>query len=160
MSDDFDRNLIKGKIAEQIFERMFRTEDWEVFRYGYEFTESFISQHQHEVSFPPALDTIRSTPDFIITKNEENKVERKRDVFVVEVKYRSQLLPEKTLETAQEYAEKWKYTHLFIATPTGFYFGSVGDIIASKGNIEPLKHGWVSAAHQENYLKILNEFIN
>ncbi len=53
MKDDFVHNLIKGKIAEMIFELMFREcKRFSTFRYGYEYTEEYLAQHRKEIKFP------------------------------------------------------------------------------------------------------------
>ena len=55
--------------------------------------------------------------------------------------------------------KSWKRAALFIASPDGFYFDTVEDVIASKGEIKPFKHPKIPAKTQTQYLELLNEFI-
>ncbi len=48
---------------------------------------------------------------------------------------------------------------MYLATPDGFYFGKVSDIVEKKGKMERLSHPQISSALQERYLKLLNGFI-
>ncbi|MBI3379453.1 hypothetical protein HY029_01715 [Candidatus Gottesmanbacteria bacterium] len=154
MNAFFVRNLIKGKITEVIFEEMFReSEEFTVIPIGYEHTIPELAQYQHHVQIKKVLDNIRSAPDFVlINKN-------KTEVFLVEVKYRETLLKTELLKIATEISEHWNPCWLFVASKTGFYFSPCHTIINAQGNIEVLSKSWVKDEIQEEYFKILPEFI-
>ena len=46
-----------------------------------------------------------------------------------------------------------------MASPTGFYFDSVDEIILNKGKIKDFKHTSVSEKNMNEFLVLLNEFI-
>lgn len=152
MSMDFSRQLIKGRIAEVIFERMFREKgDYTVIPFGYEQTVPTLAQYQHEAVVKKVMDNIGDAPDFILVSN------NKRNVFLVEVKYRSNLLASEIKEMAKKLLLRWDPAFLFVATPQGFFF-SAAHTITNKREIEKLKAGWIPLNMQKDYLALLNEF--
>lgn len=64
------------------------------------------------------------------------------------------------LSAAKDMKKSWKKSCLFVASPGGFYFGTIDDIIKNKGVIDSFKHKMISEESQEKYLALLNEFIN
>jgi hypothetical protein len=64
-----------------------------------------------------------------------------------------------TLRVARTIEKSWKRAALFIATPTGFYFDTLENIIKNKGAIKPFRHAKISQKIQTEYLELLNEFI-
>lgn len=150
---DFAKNVIKGKIAEIVFEFMFRTKGYTVFHNGYEYTQTLIAQHFKLLKEKGLYDTLRSSPDFLLFS--ENNTE----VYSVEVKYRSEL-PKK--EDIKELAEKirrfWEHTFLFISTPQGFYYDSCNTIINKDGEINKLQDNIIPDGLQQQYLRLLNDF--
>src|SRR2546430_13495608 len=98
MSNSFEHNLIKGKIAETIFELMFReAKTFEVFRYGFEYTDEYLAQHRKDLAFPEILDSISGAPDFLLVSNNSGKA----SVYLVEVKCRTHIYEDKLVEIAQ-----------------------------------------------------------
>jgi len=82
----FSKRLIKGKIAEMIFERMFADSgQFTILRSGYEYSLPELAQYTQLPAVEKYFENIRTTPDFILISND-----RKR-AFIVEVKYRSML---------------------------------------------------------------------
>lgn len=88
--NDFPANLIKGRIAETIFELMFReATDYEVYPLGYEHTTPILKEYrdhpnqQHKDILSKVLDNFDSTPDFLLTNAD------KSEIYLVEVKYRT-----------------------------------------------------------------------
>ncbi|MBS3904201.1 MAG: hypothetical protein KGZ39_02620 [Simkania sp.] len=151
---EFSEQLIKGKIAELIFSQMFRnSKKFTVIPFGYENTFPEIAQYAYMADNTQVLDTIRSAPDFALVSHD------KRDVYLVEVKYRSFIDEKHVKEMAENIQNRWKSVQLFIATPKGFYFGDCEHILASNGVMYPLDLDWVSEKDQEGYIKLLNEFI-
>lgn len=151
---EFSEQLIKGKIAELIFSQMLRNSNkFTVIPFGYENTFPEIAQYAYMANDLQVLDTIRSAPDFALVSHD------KREVYLIEVKYRSSIDNNQIKEIAKKIQNRWKSVQLFIATPTGFYFGNCNDIILSDGIIPSLDTIWVPENDQKEYTKLLNEFI-
>jgi hypothetical protein len=151
---EFSEQLIKGKIAELIFSQMFRnSKKFTVIPFGYENTFPEIAQYAYMADNTQVLDTIRSAPDFALVSHD------KRDVYLVEVKYRSFIDEKHVKEIAEKIQDRWKSVQLFVASPQGFYFGDCKDITNANGAIPILSTAWVSKEEQEGYIKLLNEFI-
>lgn len=154
MDINFSRNLIKGKIAEAIFEEMFRASgEFTVLPIGYEHTTPTLAQHQHLLEVKQVLDNIRNAPDFALI-SQDNK-----NVFLVEVKYRSELNKEEILEIAKDTLIRWNPCFLFVATKDNFYFSPCSSIANSEGEIEKLRESWIKKDIQEKFLSLLNEFV-
>lgn len=152
---EFSEQLIKGKIAELIFSQMFRNSNkFTVIPFGYENTFPEIAQYAYMADNTQVLDTIRSAPDFALVSHD------KRDVYLIEVKYRSFIDKKHVKEMAEKIQNRWKSVQLFIATPTGFYFGNCSEIVSSEGIISNLNTAWVSENDQKEYVRLLNEFIS
>jgi hypothetical protein len=152
---EFSEQLIKGKIAELIFSQMFRNSNkFTVIPFGYENTFPEIAQYAYMADNTQVLDTIRSAPDFALVSHD------KRDVYLIEVKYRSFIDKKHVKEIAEKIQNRWKSVQLFIATPTGFYFGNCSEIVSSEGIISNLNTAWVSENGQKEYVRLLNEFIS
>jgi Holliday junction resolvase-like predicted endonuclease len=152
---DFSEQLIKGKIAEMIFSQMFRdSKQFTVIPFGYETTFPEIAQYAYLAEDKQVFETIRNTPDFAIVSHD------KREVYLIEVKYRHNLTAQHVLEMAEKIHERWKSVQLFVATPKGFYFGNCSDIILDKGKILPLDTSWISEDSQIEYIKLLMSFID
>lgn len=151
---EFSEQLIKGKIAELIFSQMFRnSKKFTVIPFGYENTFPEIAQYAYMADNTQVLDTIRSAPDFALVSHD------KRDVYLVEVKYRSFVDEKHIKEIAEKIQDRWKSVQLFIATPKGFYFGDCAEVAENNGVISNLDTNWVSEDVQQEYVKLLNEFI-
>lgn len=148
----FTENLIKGRIAEIIFESMLReSQSFTVLHFGY---EHILPELAHSKIFDRETDTaraVRSAPDFAIINNET------KQVHLIEVKYRKILRKSDILRLAQRMAEAWNPSYIFLASKTGFYFGSIHDIIKSKGDIKPLVHKNIPPQLQKKYLELLNK---
>lgn len=152
---EFSEQLIKGKISEMIFSQMFRdSKNFTVIPFGYETTFPEIAQYAYLAEDKVVLETIRNTPDFAIVSHD------KREVYLIEVKYRTFLTEQHVLDIAEKIHERWKSVQLFIATPGGFYFGCCADIILDKGKIPHLDTSWVNDITQKEYTKLLMNFIN
>lgn len=143
---------MKGRIAETVFEQMYRdTGNFTVLEFGYEkivpeLVQGGYSEHDDIV------DTLRTAPDFAVIDM------RKKHVRLIEVKYRSKVLPQYTLAIAERMRKTWNPSYLFIASLNGFYFGSIEDIINARGLINPLGFEDVPKELQNKYLKVLQEF--
>jgi len=150
--------FIKGRITEEIFERMIREDQnhtFTVIPFGYEKTTPELAQYGELIRNYETLTVIRQSPDFILIKND------KTEVHFVEVKYRKEL-NEKVVITLKESAENvsrfWFGTWFFVATQKGFYFDSCNEIIKN-GEIRPLGETIISKEIQDKYLGVLREFI-
>ena len=148
----FTENLIKGKIAEIVFENMLREAGcFTILHFGY---EHILPELAHGGAFDRESDTaraVRSAPDFAIINNETKQVN------LIEVKYRKILRRDDILNVAERMAEAWNPSFIFVASKTGFYFDSITQIIKNKGKISPLKHKNISPKLQEKYLELLNK---
>lgn len=156
--DKFQHDLIKGKIAELIFELMFReTGRFTALRFGYEYTLPELAQYQHLVEVKKVLDNISNSPDFILIGNEKNK-DSKLEVFTVEVKYRATPNPKEIKEIAENTLKTWNPSWLFLATPNGFFFSPCSSVVKNEGQVSHLSDSWVSEALKAKYLELLRDF--
>ncbi|MDD5430946.1 MAG: hypothetical protein PHP03_01860 [Candidatus Pacebacteria bacterium] len=149
----FSKELIKGRIAEIVFEQMFRESgNFTILRFGYEYTLPELAQFQHSVELQKVLENMRHTPDFVLIS------QSKKEVYLVEVKYRSNYYEDEIKQIAEETLKKWDPSFLFLATPKGFFFGPCNTIVTDNGKIGVLYDKWASKEIQEKYLELLNEF--
>lgn len=154
MRNDFEHNLIKGKIAETIFEMMFReVKKFTVLHFGYEYTESVLAQYQNMVVMRKVLDTVSKAPDFILL------TENKKQPYIVEVKYRAHIDKEEMVSIAEQIVKNWEIAWIFLISKEGFHFGPVHRIINSNGQIEDLRLGWVSEKIQNKYKKLAEDWL-
>jgi hypothetical protein len=153
---DFTKNLIKGGIAEVIFQQMFIEMDTSiVIPFGYEHSATVLHQFQKQMEQQDKIDleNVRNMPDFLLISQE------KKNAILVEVKYRKFKSDIYTAEIAQKICNRWSSTWLFLASSEGFFFGKCSEIIASKGKIDKLSENWVTKERQEQYLNLLIRFI-
>ena len=152
MTMKFSRDLIKGRIAEVVFEQMIRDEKkYDVIPFGYEHTMPSLAQFQHLVMIKQVMENISNAPDFALISKDKTRV------YLVEVKYRSHIDNKKLKECAEKLLERWDPSWLFVATPNGF-FCAPSSTIARNGDIGKLSASWVSEERQSEYLQLLNEF--
>ena len=150
----FSENLVKGRIAETLFEQMLRDAGgFTILAFGYESVIPELAHRQHDMQAEETMEIIRRAPDFAVINNDTH------DVHLIEVKYMMHISAEKVLKAATLMFESWKPSYLFVATPEGFYFDKASTIVENKGMIEPLRHKQIPADLQEKYVKLLNEFI-
>lgn len=151
----FSKNLIKGRVAEMIFEQMLRDAGgFTVLGFGYEKIIPELARRQDTIEAERTMEIIRRAPDFAVIKHETNKV------YLVEVKYMHNITREKVLMCAEKMINSWDPSYLFIVTPHSFYFESVRSIVEKKGQIEAFGYDAVSKELQDEYLKLLNTFID
>ncbi len=151
---DFSKQLLKGKICELIFDRMFlKTGKFIVIPFGYENIIPEIRQYMKLSNNDEMLDSVRNAPDFALVSQEQNRV------FLVEVKYRGIFQKEEIKKIAEKIQDKWKQAILFLATPEHFYFDFCSDIIKNDGDISLLKTDLVNEEIQKEYIELLNQFI-
>ncbi|MEI8361566.1 MAG: hypothetical protein WCG01_05525 [bacterium] len=152
MSIKFSRELIKGRIAEVVFEEMIRSEGrYTTIPFGYEHTVPSLAQYQHLARIKEVMNNISDAPDFALIS------EDKSEVYLVEVKYRSNIDKDELRLTATKLLDRWNPSWIFIATNEGFYCGT-SSTISKNGVINKLSTNWVSASRQEEFLKLLCEF--
>jgi len=150
---DFSRNLIKGKIAEMIFERMFtESGEFTILRSGYEYTLPELAQYRQLPEVEKYIENVRKIPDFILISDD-----RKR-AFIVEVKYRTQRDDENISKIACDTLKIWNPSWLFVASPDGFFFSPCNAVKKNKGKIGQLPESWINKEIQDKYLKLMNEF--
>jgi len=150
----FSKKLLKGKIAEFIFERMFLDSDkFTIVPLGYEKTSSFLAQSNDTSYERQIIKSISSIPDYaIIPKDKEG-------IYLVEVKYRSKPELENFKEIAEDVKKNNPNSWLFVVSPSGFYFSICSDVIKNDGKIDNLSETWVNKKLQDQYLELLNEFV-
>lgn len=152
MTIQFSRDLIKGRIAEVIFEQMIRDEGrYTVIPFGYEHTIPTLAQYQHLTEIKQVMDNIKGAPDFALIS------ENKKEVYLVEVKYQKNLDINKITEYAHGLMGRWNPSWIFVATPQAFYCAPSSSIIKDN-KISSLSTNWVVSERQAEYLKLLNEF--
>jgi len=150
---NFSKNLIKGKIAQIIFEQMFREQgEYTVIPFGYEniLPEIFPQRNNFEGA-QKAIDNIRNAPDYTIISAKKEKV------YLVEVKYRRELNMEEIKSIAAKQIERWNPSCLFVATQNGFYFDLCSAIVRN-AKIAKLADKTIGLDLQIKYLELLNEF--
>ena len=157
MADNFSENLIKGRIAETVFERMFREETkFDMYPLGYEYTMPILQQVKNELLHQEKKDTIQSIldnvddlPDYLLVKSD------KSELYMVEVRYLEAFDLKKILNAAEKINSRWHPAWLFEATKDGFYFDACQSIITHK-KMKPLD--WVDINAQQKYLKLIQDF--
>ncbi|HUQ84897.1 MAG TPA: hypothetical protein VM077_01105 [Candidatus Limnocylindrales bacterium] len=155
MDRKYSENLIKGKITEVIFEEMFRTSnEFTIIPLGYEHTTPILAQYQHFVHVQKVLENLRNAPDFALISQDKTRV------FLVEVKYRIQFDKYDIQKITNSISSAWDPCYLFIASENNFYFENTKNIANNNGEISKLSENWISNHIQEEYLFLLNEFIN
>lgn len=148
----FARSLVKGKIAETIFEQMLREAGvFTVLEFGYEKVIPEILSLR-STQGDDVVEMLRSAPDFAVIDHSTKKV------HLVEVKYQHTINATYVLNAAKRMHKCWNPSYLFIATLEGFYFDEITRIIKNYGAIAPLQTTQVSQELQNNYLKILQDF--
>lgn len=151
--------FIKGRIVEELFERMIREDPnhtFTVIPFGYEKTTPELAQYGELIKNYETLKVIRQSPDFILIKND------KTEVHFVEVKYRrefNELVAKDIKESAESLLKYWSGAWLFVATQTGFYFDSGVEIIKNNGAMKRLDEKIITPEIQDKYLTVLKEFI-
>jgi hypothetical protein len=154
MDVNSSREIIKGKIVENIFEEMFRASNQStVLPLGYEHTTPILAQYQHLVKVQKVLENIRSAPDFALITQD------KTQVYFVEVKYRQVFIKEEIHEIAKSLLTKWDPSYLFLATKEKFYFSPCNSIDINAGVMEELNERWIKADVHQEYFSLLHEFI-
>ncbi len=150
----FTHELIKGKIAEIIFEQMIHnTKGYTVLEFGYEKVVHQLAKAPKSEDARAMIEIVRKAPDYAIVNEDTH------NVTLVEIKYMAKKTNAKVNAIAKEIEKSWRHAALFIATPNGFFFDQVDTIIANKGAIKPFHHGKIQPKVVEQYLAMLNEFI-
>ena len=150
---EFTRELIKGRIAETIFEQMFRESGmFTILRSGYEYTLPELAQYQHLVEIKAVIANIKNAPDFVLISQD------KTEVYLVEVKFCTRRDSKKIKEIVDQTLKIWNPSWLFVASPDGFFFEPCNDISMKNGEIGQLYPKWVELNMQAEYLKILKQF--
>ena len=122
----FSENLIKGKIAETIFEQMFRNEGrYTILHFGYEHIVPELVKTGERNG--PTMEIIRRAPDFAVINQDTGAVR------LIEVKYSWRYDYDRVLDIAKKMKKSWNPSFLFIATKSGFYFDDINNIIKHEG---------------------------
>ncbi len=152
--EQFIKDLIKGKIAEIIFEQMFReTGNYTILHSGYEYTLPELAQYQHFAEIKAVIENIRNAPDFILISQD------KKEVYLVEVKYRKHRDANELKRIVQDTLKTWNPSWLFVASPDGFFFEPCNSILKNNGRIGHLvNEKFVKPKIREEYLGFLNQF--
>ncbi len=152
---DFSRKLVKGRIAETLFEQMLRdTGCFTILAFGYESVLPELAHRQNDIHAQETMEIIRRAPDFAVINNESH------DVHLIEVKYMKHPRTEWILRDAKRMYESWKPSYLFLATPEGFFFDKASTIVEKGGIVSPLNHPQIPKDLQAKYIALLNEFID
>lgn len=151
---NFSKKLVKGRIAETLFEQMLRdTGCFTILAFGYESVIPELAHRQNDIRAQETMEIIRRAPDFAVINNKTH------DVHLIEVKYMMRPKKEWILRDANRMFESWKPSYLFLATPEGFFFDKASTIIETRGEVKSLNHPQIPKELQEKYIKLLNEFI-
>ena len=126
-----------------------------VLEFGYEKTLPSLAQmHPKSPSSAETMQIIKTAPDFTLIDKQT------KEVHLVEVKYMRNITKGNVGSAARKVEKSWKKAALFIASPDGFYFDTVEDIMKNKGVISEFKHPKITKKAQGQYLELLNEFIS
>ncbi|PLX27140.1 hypothetical protein C0583_04535 [Candidatus Parcubacteria bacterium] len=152
MKNNFQKQLIKGKIAELIFQQMFaEAKQYTILPLGYERVLPGLLDYSSNNILKP----IRSAPDFVLVPKDE----KDENIMIVEVKFRKH--PETSnnlLKIAKEQNKRWNPSYLFIASLKGFYFGRC-DLIIKNRKIEKLSEELIPKKYQDRYCKMVSDFL-
>lgn len=152
--ENFSKNLIKGRIAETLFEQMFRdVGKFTILSFGYEKILPELARKQNDIKAEEAMEIIRRAPDFAVIDNQSHEVQ------LVEVKYLMNPNQDVVFEDAKRMVGSWRPSYLFLATPKGFYFDKALEIFRKKGDMRELDPQVIPTEQQQKYLVLLNEFI-
>ena len=150
----FTDQLIKGKIAEIVFEQMIhQTKGYTILEFGYEKVVRQLAKERKNDAAKETIEIVRRAPDFAIIN------EKTHDITLVEVKYMHQVTPKYVQHAARDIKKSWKRASLFIASPEGFYFGTVSELVDNGGHIKPFHHNHISKKRQLEYLALVNKYI-
>jgi hypothetical protein len=150
----FSDNLVKGRIAETLFEQMLRDAGgFTLLAFGYESVLPELAHRQHDINAEETMEIIRRAPDFAVINNKTH------EVHLIEVKYMMHVSAFTVLKAAKLMYDSWKPSFLFVASPNGFFFDKASVIIKNEGVINPLSHEQIPAHLQEKYIFLLNKFI-
>ncbi|MDO8504820.1 MAG: hypothetical protein Q7S36_03125 [Candidatus Liptonbacteria bacterium] len=151
----FSRQLVKGRIAETLFEQMLRDAGgFTILAFGYESVLPELAHRQQDIQAKETMEIIRRAPDFAVIDNNTH------EVHLIEVKYMSNrngwVLP-----AATRMHDSWKPAYLFIASPDGFFFDKASRIIERGGIIDKLSLSQLKIPDelQTKYIALLNRFI-
>jgi len=151
-NSNFAIRLVKGKIAETIFEQMFReTKNFTILGFGYEKVIPELVQQGYKES-EKTLEIIKTAPDFAVISKTQ------KEVKLVEVKYMKTLDYDFIYKDANRMKNSWNPSYLFVATQLGFYFGDVETVLKNNGDIPKLDERFVSKELQDKFCKILIDF--
>ena len=141
----FTRKLIKGKIAETIFQKIFEgSREYIVLPFGYEHTNPVLRQFNYIPEINKALKNISDTPDFALIGKH--------------VKYRTRITSSQLVSLAKGIAKNWGTAYLFLVTPEGFYFDTCQNVIENR-QAKELSSNIVSEKKQAQYQKVLHEYL-
>lgn len=151
----FTEGLIKGKIAELIFAQMLRdSRSYHVIEFGYEKTIPELTHLYPKTEITnSSIEAVRRAPDFAVLNLETH------DVHLIEVKYMNKVSNSRVLSQAKVMEKSWKQASLFVASPDAFYYDTVLNILKNNGKITKLEHPKISQKTQDQFLKLMNEFI-
>jgi len=150
----FSRKLVKGRIAETLFEQMFRDAGgFTILAFGYESVLPELAHRQHDMQAEETMEIIRRAPDFAVINNKSHEVR------LIEVKYMMNPDSSWILRDAQRMYESWKPSYLFLATPVGFFLNKAEHIVERKGVMDRLNDPQIPNELQEKYISLLNQFI-
>jgi hypothetical protein len=150
---DFSKQLIKGKVAELVFEQMFRrVSGYTVIPFGYESIIPELVQYAEKEDRNGLIENIRNAPDFALVSHDP------KQVLLVEVKYRANMDMEEVKQTAKRICEQWKLAWIFYATPKAFYFDFCADI-EHQAKLTLLDEKIIPIEIQAEYLSLLRDFI-
>ena len=151
---NFSKQLVKGRIAETLFEQMHRDAGgFTILAFGYESVIPELAHRQHDLGAEATMEIIRRAPDFAVIDNKTHEVR------LIEVKYRMHPSVADNQKCAKRMHDSWKPSCLFLATPKGFFFDKVSTIVENKGAIAPLSHSHIPEELQKKYTELLNQFI-
>ncbi len=151
---DFTDQLIKGKIAEIVFEQMIhQTKGYTILEFGYEKVVRQLANERKSDVARETIEIVRRASDFAIVN------EKTHDITLVEVKYMYQITPKYVKQVAQNIKKSWKRASLFIVSPEGFFFGAVSELVDNGGHIKPFHHNHIPKNRQREYLALINKYI-
>lgn len=137
------KDAVKGKVAELLFEHLFKDAGYTVLFMGYEKNLSYLVQTHSVFKSDPKIRVFGKTPDFLLIG--------RGNYYFVEVKYRTEIVKEELLSFSLDIQKYYPHTRLFLVTSVYpyFYYNGIERIIEHGGEIEEMRYSALGIGRAE-----------
>ena len=118
MDQDYSESMLKGRMAETLFEELIKASGNTIYRFGYEAIMQNLSQLREKFDrYNPVGDKIRSIPDFIV-------IDENGKPILIEVKFRwnSQVYDDQDAKRFKAIGKLWNSTMVIVNCSERPYF--------------------------------------